>query len=85
MSTARIPLNELERRKVVKVARGKRTTVPKLLKGFALGQIEADTQPSKPVSEVEKWETFMEGLNGFTDDFMPPDRDVETSTKRGIS
>ena len=54
MRTARIPLNELERRKVVKVARGERMTVPKLLKSFALGQIEADTQPSKPVSEVEK-------------------------------
>ena len=51
MCTVRIPLNESERRKVVKVARGKRTTVPKLLKSLALGQIEMDAHTSEDISE----------------------------------
>jgi hypothetical protein len=76
MCKVRIPLNESERRKVVKVARGKRTTVPKLLKSLALGQIETDAHTSEDISEEKKWEIFMEGVNGFTEDFMPNGREV---------
>ena len=72
MCTVRIPLNESERRKVVKAAREKRTTVPKLLKSLALGQIETDAH----TSEEKKWKIFMEGVNGFTEDFMPNGREV---------
>ena len=83
MCTVRILLNELERRKVAKVARGKRTSVPQLLKSLALGQIEANVHASKDISEEKKWEIFMEGVNGFTEDFMPNGRDLESAAKRG--
>ena len=76
MCKVRIPLNESDRLIVVKVARGKRTTVPKLLKSLALGHIETVAHISEDISEEKKWKIFMEGVNGFTEDFMPNGREV---------
>ena len=81
MRMANVPLNNMERRKFVKAARAKRSNVPQLLKRLALQQLGMDGQENKSISEEEKWEIFMKGVNGFTEDFMPNGRDVEIPTR----
>jgi|GEM_PF-2538235 len=84
MCTVNVLLNNMEHRKIVKAARAKRTDVSQLLKRLAFHQLDKDVHESKSISEAEKWEIFMRGVNGFTEDFMPNGRDVEIPSKRGI-
>ena len=79
MCTVNVTLDSMERRRLVKAARVKGLSMSQLLKKLAFQIHESDS-----ISENEKWEIFMKGVNGFTEDFMPDGRDVEIPTKRGI-
>lgn len=84
MCTVNVTLDSMERRRLVKAARVKGLSMSQLLKKLAFQQLGAEIHESDSISENEKWEIFMKGVNGFTEDFMPDGRDVEIPTKRGV-